>query len=511
MGWAECSNAICDATQPHARSFAYDSLRRLSAATNSESGTVSYGYDAVGNLLTKTDALHRVTCWGAYTASCDNRGYDALNRPILKSYSDGTPPVRYSYDAAAGGKGRLSSVAASGISTTNYSGYDGLGRITGSNQVTQGQTYSFSYGYNLAGALTSETYPSGRILATCYEGANRPASIAGTAGFATNPPCAPPANATLYASVPSSTPYWPHGVPSKVAYGNALWRTWASFNARLQATSFWDAFNDNPNTFVRIEYPNWLDPNNSNRNNGNLQSTTLYEGGPGAFGSLLRFDQSFGYDAVNRLSGASETSSVCGGSCWYRAQQYDAYGNMWVAGPNGSSGNGGVPLNVNTTTSNNYNAKNQRSDQSYDAAGNLQGLQPGLGLAYDAENRQVNAGAFSYAYDGEGRRVTKTSGGATTVFVYDALGQLAAEYNSGSAAAPPCVTCYLSYDHLGSVRLITDANAKVISRHDYLPFGEEIPAGTAGRDGSFGSGTDGVNQKFTGKERDQETGLDYCP
>jgi hypothetical protein len=46
----------------------------------------------------------------------------------------------------------------------------------------------------------------------------------------------------------------------------------------------------------------------------------------------------------------------------------------------------------------------------------------------------------------------------------------------------------LSYDHLGSVRLITDQNANVASRHDYLPFGEEIPNGSGGRSGNqFGA------------------------
>jgi len=39
----------------------------------------------------------------------------------------------------------------------------------------------------------------------------------------------------------------------------------------------------------------------------------------------------------------------------------------------------------------------------------------------------------------------------------------------------------LSHDYLGTTRLITDGNGKAISRHDYLPFGEEIPASTAGR------------------------------
>jgi RHS repeat-associated protein len=45
-------------------------------------------------------------------------------------------------------------------------------------------------------------------------------------------------------------------------------------------------------------------------------------------------------------------------------------------------------------------------------------------------------------------------------------------------------------------------------RHDYLPFGEEIFAGTGARSTGYGA-ADGVRQKFTRKERDNETGLDY--
>ncbi len=47
------------------------------------------------------------------------------------------------------------------------------------------------------------------------------------------------------------------------------------------------------------------------------------------------------------------------------------------------------------------------------------------------------------------------------------------------------------------------------SRHDYLPFGEEIMAGVNGRTAGQGYIVDGVRQKFTAKERDAETGLDY--
>ena len=56
--------------------------------------------------------------------------------------------------------------------------------------------------------------------------------------------------------------------------------------------------------------------------------------------------------------------------------------------------------------------------------------------------------------------------------------------------------------------MVTDQSANVIARHDYLPFGEEILSGIAGRSGQFGA-DDNVCQKFTAKERDSETGLDY--
>jgi RHS repeat-associated protein len=94
------------------------------------------------------------------------------------------------------------------------------------------------------------------------------------------------------------------------------------------------------------------------------------------------------------------------------------------------------------------------------------------------------------------------------VYVYDISGQVAAEYQSGTLNTPPCSTCYLTVDNLGSTRMVTDQNLKVISRHDYMPFGEEIIQGYAGRSSQFGSG-DNVTLKFTGKQRDTESQLDY--
>jgi len=102
--------------------------------------------------------------------------------------------------------------------------------------------------------------------------------------------------------------------------------------------------------------------------------------------------------------------------------------------------------------------------------------------------------------------VTKTFG-PTTTYVYDAQGDLAAEYST-QPQVMPCLTCYLSVDHLGSTRLLTDQNGNIVSRHDFLPFGEELA--TSNRTSALSYGTvDNLNQKFTGTQRDAETGLDY--
>jgi RHS repeat-associated protein len=71
---------------------------------------------------------------------------------------------------------------------------------------------------------------------------------------------------------------------------------------------------------------------------------------------------------------------------------------------------------------------------------------------------------------------------------------------------------WLVPDHLGTPRIILDQTGSFanLKRHDYLPFGEELTAGTGGRTAAMGYlPGDNVRQKFTSKERDNETGLDY--
>jgi YD repeat-containing protein len=182
-------NKVCQSGgQP--RTFAYDSLARLTSATNPESGTTTYTYDNNGNLLTKTDANTNIT----------TLSYDALNRVTSKAYTftSGytTPNVTYCYDgntqppctnAPSGsnanlvGHTTLVSATLSGvpISSTSYGQYDTLGDILQSTQIT-GRDYPFTYTYNLANTMLGMTLPSGRTLTWTYDSANRIASAGGT-------------------------------------------------------------------------------------------------------------------------------------------------------------------------------------------------------------------------------------------------------------------------------------------------------------------------------------------
>ena len=77
---------------------------------------------------------------------------------------------------------------------------------------------------------------------------------------------------------------------------------------------------------------------------------------------------------------------------------------------------------------------------------------------------------------------------------------------------------WLVTDQLGTPRIILDQSGSLanVSRHDYLPFGEELFAGTGGRTTTQGytisgaASADGARQKFTGYEADAETGLNFA-
>lgn len=492
------------------RSFSYSSLGRLLSASNPESGVIDYEYDANGNLTKKIDPrlVPNTSTHRSITYS-----YDDLGRVTARTYNDGTPNVSYSYDAAnvAFSKGRLTSVSSS-VSSYSYGEYDPLGRVKTGTQTTDGQAYTMSYSYNRAGALISQTYPSGRIVTMNYDAAGR---IAGVKNNATG---------IYYAGAVSTDAtnrlqYSAAGAIQAMKLGNDLWEH-TNFNSRLQITQIGLGTSSTDSSKLKLDYTygvlanNVLDPT---KNNGNVQSQTLTLPG-------LVLTQSYAYDELNRLKSAQEMNGAT--QVWKQTFSYDRFGNRRFDAANTLPQ---ITLQNETSTNPAISSANNRISTAgyrYDLAGNLEcdPTHPCGSTApfpayyqFDGDNRitTANGGAASggstYLYDGDGRRVKKIIGGATpstTVFVYDIAGHMIAEYSDQQSTGGG--TSYLTADHLGTPRVITRADRSVSGRHDYQPFGEEISASFGGRAGIGGySASDSLRQQFTQKKRDIETGLYY--
>jgi YD repeat-containing protein len=158
-----------DSTQWRVRTFTYNSLSQLLTATNPESGTISYTYDAEGKLLQKTSPAPNQTGTATQTVSyC----YDELHRVTGRGYGAqscplSSPVVTYAYDSGTNAKGHLVSMTDQ-AGTATYT-YDVLGRMTtetrsliGANNGAISKTVS--YEYNLDGSLKVLHYPSGAAV-----------------------------------------------------------------------------------------------------------------------------------------------------------------------------------------------------------------------------------------------------------------------------------------------------------------------------------------------------------
>lgn len=348
------------------RTFAYDSLSRLTSATSPEGGTTTYTYDKASNLLTRRDARQVTT---TYT-------YDSLNRLATKTYSDITPPVSYFYDVLPSDlptgvtppqpyqsgllKGRLvatatpnmaaNSVMPSLSATATFYGYDSIGRVTDSYQLVDGQYFHSANDYNFASLPTSLQYPSGRNLVSTYNLAGQLDSEVFDNGLIAN-----------------QMQYTPSGAVSRQVLGNALYHH-VSYNSRLQPTTISLGTTDsgqNASDKLKIEYdygfysvgdlnaataplPNGTQLDHQDMNNGNIgrirvthgafstgggggggsnlanpgngsKSNTVIKGGKPLYNLIYNptMEQGFAYDELNRLVLAKEFTApgVNGPTC----------------------------------------------------------------------------------------------------------------------------------------------------------------------------------------------------
>lgn len=136
-------------------------------------------------------------------------------------------------------------------------------------------------------------------------------------------------------------------------------------------------------------------------------------------------------------------------------------------------------------------------------------------------NNQTSTPDATYQYDGEGKRVRKVTASESTTFVYDGSGQLIEEWSNQTfstsyvyAGGRMLTTetalgiSYLTQDHLGSPRVVTNGSGTVTSRRDYSAFGEEIF--TQQRAAGLGYQPDNIRQDYTGYQKDEESGLEFA-
>ncbi|HXE90757.1 MAG TPA: hypothetical protein VNK82_07325, partial [Terriglobales bacterium] len=295
---AEPTNCASPNANWRPRTFVYDSLSRLTSATNPESGTITYTYDNDGNVLTKVapkpNQQGTLTVTTTYT-------YDALHRLTQNSYNDGaTATVKYGYDGVAltgcttappaltiaNGKGRRTAMCdASGATSWSY---DPLGRtltekrtIMGSSAVTK----TIGYDYNFDGSLKTLTYPSGRVITYTPSAAGRTVSAVDTA------------NGINYAT---GALYAPHGALRSLANGASLVSTFY-YNNRLQpcrisvkssGTAPTDCANASIGNVMDFTYNFDQDWGAGVKNNGNVASINNNRN--------LNRGQRFTYDELNR-------------------------------------------------------------------------------------------------------------------------------------------------------------------------------------------------------------------
>jgi RHS repeat-associated protein len=490
--------ASSDATSPwRVRRFTYDSLSRLLTATNPESGQISYSYDADGNLLQKTSPAPNQTGTATQTI---NYCYDALHRMVAKAYgalscpiAPGSAVVSYVYDLGTNGIGHLSSLTDQ-AGTASYA-YDVLGRLSNEQRTINGISKSLSYAYNLNGSLKSLTYPSGATVIYTPDAAGRMLSAVDTVNNINY------VTGATYNATTALTGFVSGHSNSFNGITNSF-----SFNKRLQPINM--SASAPSQTVFSIGYDFHL----GNGNNGNVYGITNYKD--------ANRNQTFTYDAMNRLASAQNAGTDCTVKLpdghteyWGNSYSYDAWGNLTQKTVTKCSAEN---MNI-TADSHNWIHTLTGADYTYDAAGNMTyNATSAQGYTFDQENRITALSGYTYTYDGDGNRVMKSTTvtpSTGTLYWYmtpgivaesDLAGAIKSEYVffDGERVARRdnglAVSYYFS-DHLKTAAIETDASGNIKDESDFYPWGGEL---------QFASSNDN-HYKFTGKERDSESGLDY--
>jgi RHS repeat-associated protein len=429
--------------------LALDSLGRKVDMLDPDAGHWQYTYDADGRMTAQIDALGYLA---AYT-------YDSLGRKRTETTEDPSSVIvraaTWTYDEGRSSffnRGRLTSlVDPSGTQTWDH---DAAGQTATSTRTIDGASYTTAYAYASGGQLVSTTWPDGEVVgALVYDGAGR---IKSTPFYV---------NDTQYdASGHVTSMTLSNGVVTSQSYSPQ--RGWVTSIQSLLGTT----------VLQNLGYTR-----NAAGNITTLTSPRSREG------------WTYAYDDLRRLTSASCTT-LC--SQENQAWTYDSTGNILT-----NSRRAGTyayapahPHAVSSIGADSYE---------YDAKGQMtQGA--GRTITWTAFGVPATVNGDSYAYDGNGVRLSKTEQGIVTHYLlgddYEVhspgTGQIATKYISHGglkvAKNVAGVRSWLHEDHLGSVNVVTDGTGAEIQRLSARPYGEALVKTTS----------DEESLSFTGQRQD---------
>jgi RHS repeat-associated protein len=406
-------------------------------------------YDAAGSVATETDPAKHTT---TYT-------YDAANRLTEAKYSDGkTATVKYEYNPDG-----LRTSMTDGTGTTAYT-YDQLDRLF---QTKDGHGNITTFEHDLGNQLVAIKYPGEKTVTQLYDSAGRLESITDWLEHTTKFGYDADSN-LITTTLPANV--------DKATYSNddALTKTEVKKGAEVLASITYTRDNAKQiKTATNKSLPGEEKPTYTYDANSRLTKV-----GTGAYEYDAADSATKTLGSTNKYDVASEIEKSTGAS-----YGYDELGERTKR----------TPTSGPATT------------YSYDQARNL------IGVTRPHEG-EVAAIEDSYAYNGDGLRMSQTISGSTTYLAWETASQLPLLLNDGQNSyiyGPngqameqingEGVPTYLHADQQGSTRVLTSATGAVVGTVTYDAYGN--PTGS--------TGTAKTPLGYDGQYTSSDTGLIY--